>query len=1352
MPNQVVPIEGLDTVGLIADVPAVSLPPNAFSDCNNVRFRNGNISKVKGDLHVFSHVHFGDQDVLKYVVWWPSPNLAAFNQGYYVLIVEQGGRDFIYVLKVGELGTEEEPILLAPANIGRQSVNFTPNGNWQHTFFQGGFALVINNGLDAPHYLLDPSDNTAAVNIRTLELPGWNSYAADIPGYSGTDGLRVTAGVIRTYGDFLIAGNLVERQTDGTLIRGLPGTIRTSDIAAPGDVPQNWNPFATGVNTADEFVITSDGVVQDFVELQGNMYVYSNSSISVISRTNGGPAPFSVRPVTSAYGALTTDSVVEFDGRHLVIGSGDIYVFAGHPGSIQSLAQNKIRDYFYRDLAVDDIDQVFIIRYSQEDEIWICYPSQTATESRSDRALIWNYRTNVWTKRDINGAFAGTAGPVPGGGIPSAEYEFEGTAVLSETTPGQTHSVSVDNLSAVTQTGTGETYEETLSFTTVPTAAASSGNPKIRVTLGENFSTGDNPALRMLIRATDIIGNTVVNINICLPEGLGQGVSYNTFEYQQTVLNPIISSLANEPAVMTGQVSVSRADDPDLMFSSIDVEFDLGVLNLVNVSPSVNITRTVSISEENDLATKDRPNGTTTDRLGHILADSSFPVKGNVFEFNFADIMDDLDNYVFFFKGMQTGVIGGRNRFDDLPAGSQVHFGTLTTSTTSSTSDGGMRNAGSTVEDPMDGHERVNTDFGTLPAANLLTAPLLGTRVRELLTRGNITGQSKLDLHIQNDSDTYSDFNLIAYRIPAESNGVADVVYTPLTGGLIRLNFFNATYDKSQGGWIKGTAIDSVAAGLSFTPQASVVPPLTQGQVFARSVMNALEANSDFVGTSSGEITTITSVANSPYILEIELENLLDATDEEIPASRITRTLVSRGIYAYSNSGLNQPIIPPCIRVSHTDPNGIDFFSFDTGLIELRKPTGNSTLTSEEQLEMIDSVIQRMKPGQWTRSGSTWTTTAVSYNEANGDSGVPVPNVDGTYEFPAERQGAEWVIEEFIPGIVPGLSTPTSTVDSQGSYEATNQGSFFAINLSNMTTYMFPINNTNIATSLNSQISIRIPELRTALTNSDQGIRIEPTVIGENTVYVVEAFFNTTDTITDFRRLIDVNNFTQDDFNAAFRMSLPDAVLRQPVSEFPSIDNGPLISSSDISTEFDLDRTWPSDEVDFGVEFPLFASGSRFTNGNTQNSVTASEIGYTFLSFTPTQITSVNYESFFERKMMGLSPEFNTEMMNSVAVWADGRSPTTFLSQYKYNTLTLSLIPTNNPGQIANLSSPTQTNTFYISEDYKMDTRITGRFLNWRISDQFVGTRQSPGGKTFSQDTEWRVSGLQLSIRKAGRR
>ena len=180
--------------------------------------------------------------------------------------------------------------------------------------------------------------------------------------------------------------------------RTLVGTVRTSDVAAPGEIPQNWNPFRDGANTADEFILSTTGTVRDMVELQGNLYVYTDTSIHSVQQT-GGPIPFAINVVTESYGASNIDSVIEMDGQHVVFGSDDVYVFGGHPGSIQSIVDGRVRNFF-RNAAVNHGD-IRIVRFNRWDELWFWSPSE-------DIAYIWNYRLNNWTKRVMrDGTLAG---------------------------------------------------------------------------------------------------------------------------------------------------------------------------------------------------------------------------------------------------------------------------------------------------------------------------------------------------------------------------------------------------------------------------------------------------------------------------------------------------------------------------------------------------------------------------------------------------------------------------------------------------------------------------------------------------------------------------------------------------------------------------------------------------------------------------------------------------------------------------------------------------------------------------------------------------------------------------------
>jgi hypothetical protein len=498
-------------MGVIYDSPKASLAPNAFTDARNVRFTDNAVRKMEGEVDLFTIT-----DDIVHVAWWPNPNLAP-SDGYYVVITDNGTNHIANVFKAD--GTSR-------TGIG----TFARTGYWTHTLFSGGFAIIINNGVDKPHYILDNTNGTDPANLNAFsELPGWDSYnfeqviqssvytstssnildlgqeidfsvlqvkvkktntdtdltiAAGNPAGTGTLGgsnfvpgnlpasptqgtgnvfnvyfdtntsthvlvlgdgvvtddriqvtvetrnpVTVTYGVIRSFGELLIAGDLTEK--DGsTVVRRLAGVIRVSDRAVPGAVPNNWNPYAAGVSTAEEFTLAETDPVVDMVPLQGNLYIYTNKSISVLRITGNANKPVSVSPITSQYGAQTTDAVVEYDGRHIVVGSNDIYVFTGNPGNITSLADGRVRDEFFDSLSVTYEDRIFLLQNVAKDEIWLCYPTTSSTDGLCDRAYIWNYRLNNWTVRDLNNVRYGVVAPVRGAGS-SDTYRPWGTTVVN---------------------------------------------------------------------------------------------------------------------------------------------------------------------------------------------------------------------------------------------------------------------------------------------------------------------------------------------------------------------------------------------------------------------------------------------------------------------------------------------------------------------------------------------------------------------------------------------------------------------------------------------------------------------------------------------------------------------------------------------------------------------------------------------------------------------------------------------------------------------------------------------------------------------------------------------------------
>ena len=110
-------------------------------------------------------------------------------------------------------------------------------------------------------------------------------------------------------------------------------------------------------------------------------------------------------------------------------------------------------------------------------------------------------------------------------------------------------------------------------------------------------------------------------------------------------------------------------------------------------------------------------------------------------------------------------------------------------------------------------------------------------------------------------------------------------------------------------------------------------------------------------------------------------------------------------------------------------------------------------------------------------------------------------------------------------------------------------------------------------------------------------------------------------------------------------------------------------------------------------------------------------------------------------------------MLASVALWTDGSTQSAFRGPFAYNNVQLRVTTSDAPGDPVDLSTTGDLiNTLNISEDYKVDVRETGRFVNWRITDQVELTNAVINGKPFNKQTLWRLSGLQFDVSQAGRR
>lgn len=394
-----VPVPAVGAQGINRDTEAILLPPNTWSDGRNVRFDNKSVQKIAGHTSILDTT-----TEIQSLIYWPRPTAPRYIYA-----------DATTLNQLLADGTS--------ASLNPTGFTFNAGGNWQTSLFNGGYTVIANNGIDRPHYI---SFGNEGQNFQTSfqPLPDWPSTLA--------------AGVVRSYGNLLIAGNLTDRS--GALVSFQPGTVRISSQAAPGSVPTSWTVGPELLTTADEFELSTGGTVQEIVGLKNTAMIFTDNSIHLVQPATSRQ-PTRVDNLNFGKGCLATDCAVELDGSVFVVDRNDIYVTNGS-GSIKSVGDEVIRDYFFSNLHGTFFESTYVVRHLEMDEVWICYPTSTQTEAKCNEAIIWNYVENTWTIRDMPDTIAGTIGPsVSGTSFVAGEDRllFTGYETSTSTTSNHIH-------------------------------------------------------------------------------------------------------------------------------------------------------------------------------------------------------------------------------------------------------------------------------------------------------------------------------------------------------------------------------------------------------------------------------------------------------------------------------------------------------------------------------------------------------------------------------------------------------------------------------------------------------------------------------------------------------------------------------------------------------------------------------------------------------------------------------------------------------------------------------------------------------------------------------------------------
>jgi len=173
-----------------------------------------------------------------------------------------------------------------------------------------------------------------------------------------------------------------------------------SNPADAGSVPTSWDYSDATKDTGYVDLSETDGVIIDCLPLKDYNFIYKEDSVYNMSHV-GGAFIFSFSQVFSESGILSRDCVQSFDDKHFVVGVNDIYIHNGQ--TKQSVADRVIKDEIFSAINSTHYKNTFVTANHKDSEMWVCIPSQ-ASSGECDLAYVWNYSTNMWSKRDLPSA------------------------------------------------------------------------------------------------------------------------------------------------------------------------------------------------------------------------------------------------------------------------------------------------------------------------------------------------------------------------------------------------------------------------------------------------------------------------------------------------------------------------------------------------------------------------------------------------------------------------------------------------------------------------------------------------------------------------------------------------------------------------------------------------------------------------------------------------------------------------------------------------------------------------------------------------------------------------------------
>jgi len=352
--------DNVGAIGVIRDLPYYDLPQDAWSDAQNIRFQDGRIEKMAGESEVFE----GSVSVMGSPYW---------------LLPVQTDTSFFWLYPGSATAWATDGDAHAALNSAGVAFSMSDNVGWNGGVI-GGLA-VINNGVDEPQVWTPSLSNT----LKPLQYDG----------SAGTTWATASAGplaqVIRPFKQFLVALDITENAVRN------PRKIWWSHPAEPGTEPYTWDYNKTEYDAGQLELAETTDLLVDCLPLRDDNIIYKTGSTWRMSYI-GGNQIFRLRREFD-FGAISDRCIKGVYNQHFVFGTDDVILHDMQ--SVNQVLKKKMRTWLFANIDPTNYVRSFVAANYPKSEMWICFP-ETGNDW-CNKALIWNWRDNTTTIRELSG-------------------------------------------------------------------------------------------------------------------------------------------------------------------------------------------------------------------------------------------------------------------------------------------------------------------------------------------------------------------------------------------------------------------------------------------------------------------------------------------------------------------------------------------------------------------------------------------------------------------------------------------------------------------------------------------------------------------------------------------------------------------------------------------------------------------------------------------------------------------------------------------------------------------------------------------------------------------------------------